>query len=240
MKQFAIIGLDYFGKRVLDELLELDAELLIIDKDRDLIDAYRDQPVEAVALDVLNEENLRRVLPEKLDAVIIDLGANIEASILTTSYCRKFGIPGIVVKAETEAHAEILKLVGATRVVFPNREAAKRIVPVLAAPSLLNYLPVSGKLAIAELELPSALVGLTLVEADLRKRHGLNLIAVKNGEGDEYQNPEPTYRFRSDDVALVSGADAALYSFGGSALKVRQRRNGIRGLRKLFGLGSKK
>jgi len=236
MKQFAIIGLSYFGKNVLDELLELDAEVLIIDKDRDVIDQYKDHPVSAVVMDVLNEESLRRILPKSIDGVIIDLGEKIEASILATSYCRKIGVPRIIVKAETEGHAEILELVGATKIVFPNREAAKRITPLLLSSALLNYLPVSGKLVIAELEIPARFFGLSLIEANLRQKYGLNLISVKNGDAEEYGLFSPEYRFRPNDVALVSGTDESLESFAGVAAKdqARSKRSGLRDLGNLF------
>lgn len=237
MKQFAIIGLSYFGKNVLEELLELDVDILLIDKDREVIDAYRDAPVSAVALDVLNEESLRRVLPPTVDGVVIDLGEKIEASILTASYCRKMGIKRILAKAETEAHGEILELVGATKVVFPNKEAAKRMVPLMLSSAVLNYLPVSGKLVIAELGIPERLIGKTPVEADLRRSFGLNIISVKNGEDDEYGTFHPDYRFREGDVALVSGSDEALDAFAGA--REREQKSAIRSLRRLFGLGKK-
>ncbi len=235
MKQFAIIGLSYFGKNVLDELLALDVDVLIIDKDRDVVDAYRDAPVSAVVLDVLNEENLRRALPATVDAVVIDLGDKIEASILATSYCRKMGIKTIIVKAETEAHAEILDLVGATKIVFPNKEAAKRVTPLLLSSALLNYLPVSGKLVIAELEIPADFFGRTVVETDLRKKYGLNLISVKNGEEEEYGLLTPEYRFRAGDVALLSGTDAALDAFTDRAAKGRTKESLVGSLKRLFG-----
>jgi trk system potassium uptake protein TrkA len=234
MKQFAIIGLSYFGKNVLEELLALDVEVLIIDKNREVVDAYSDSPLSAVVLDVLNEESLRHVLPATVDAVVIDLGDKIEASILATSYCRKMGIKTIIVKAETEAHAEILELVGATKIVFPNKEAAKRITPLMLSSALLNYLPVSGKLVIAELEIPDSFFGRTVVEADLRKKHGLNLISVKNVE-EEYGFLMPEYRFRPDDIALVSGTDEALDRFTGLAAKDRSKGSIIDSLKHLFG-----
>ncbi|HCM26616.1 MAG: hypothetical protein A2Z99_15325 [Treponema sp. GWB1_62_6] len=235
MKQFAIIGLDYFGKSLLDELLALDVDVLLIDKDQTVIDAYHDSPVSAVALDVLNMENLKHALPANIDAVVIDLGDKVEASILATSYCRKLGIKNIIVKAETDAHGEILDLVGATKIVFPNREAAKRIAPLMVSSALLNYLPVSGNLVIAELEIPEAFVGQTLIEADLRRKHDINLISVKNGEEEEYGLFTPDYRFRQGDVALVSGTDETLEKFAGRVSKESEKKSMMRNLKSLFG-----
>ncbi len=237
MKQFAIMGLSYFGRNVLDELLELGAEVLVIDRDRELIDQLPDKRVTAYVIDVLNEASLRHILPSDVDGVVIDMGAKIEASILATSYCRKIGISQIIVKAETQEHAEILELVGATRVVFPNREAAKRITPLMASSALLNYLPVSGKLVIAEINVPERFYGQSVVAVDLRKKFGLNLISVKNGDAEEYGLFSPDYVFRPGDVALVSGTDELLEEFCETATKderrVRKERFG--GLGKLFG-----
>lgn len=234
MKQFAILGLSYFGKDVLDELLEAGADILIIDKDRQVIDAYKDHPVNAIVMDIMNEENLRRALPKNLDGVVIDMGDNIEASILATSYCRKIGISRIFVKAVTEGHAEILEMAGATKIVFPNREAAKRVTPLLASSGLLNYMPVSGKLAIAEIEVPGRLFGVSLIEANLRTTYGLNLISVKNGE-DEYDLFTPEYRFRPGDVALVSGSVESIETFTDGKGRRAAPGRGIRAFERLFG-----
>lgn len=234
MKQFAILGLSWFGKNVLVELLDLGADVMIIDKDREVIDAYRDHPVTAVVMDIVNEENLRKALPQGLDGVVIDMGDKIEASILATSYCRKLGIPRIFVKAVTEGHAEILEMVGATKIVFPNREAAKRITPLLVSSGLLNYLPVSGNLVIAELVVPERLFGLSLLEANLRKNHGINLISVRNGD-EEYGLFSPEYRFRPGDVALVSGLDESIESFAEKHAPKVHHGSFVRDLGRLFG-----
>ncbi len=234
MKQFAILGLSWFGKNVLEELLDLGADVMIIDKDREVIDSYRDHPVTAIAMDIVNEENLRKALPPGLDGAVIDMGDKIEASILATSYCRKLGIPRIFVKAVTEGHAEILEMVGATKIVFPNREAAKRITPLLVSSGLLNYLPVSGNLVIAELVVPERLFGLSLLEANLRKNHGINLISVRNGE-EEYGLFSPEYRFRPGDVALVSGLDESVEAFANGHGPVRRGGSLMRDLGRLFG-----
>jgi trk system potassium uptake protein TrkA len=217
MKQIAILGLGHFGKSILDELLELNVDVLIVDKDRDLIDSYKDDPVSAVALDILTVETLRSVLPDSIDVVIIDLGGKIEASVLATSYCAKLNIKSIIVKAETATHGEILELVGATKVVFPNREAAKRISPLLLSASMLSYLPVSEGLAIAEFSIPEPFFGKTLIETELRKKYRLNLLSVRTGDA-EYRVCEPSYVFRDGDIGLFYGGGDALRKFSGSRI----------------------
>jgi trk system potassium uptake protein TrkA len=212
MKHIAILGLGHFGKSVLDELLDLKAEVFIIDKDRQVVDSYKDASAQAVILDILSVENLHKVLPESIDSVVIDMGHSLEASILATSYCAKLKVKTIIAKAETESHAEILELVGATKVVFPNQEAAKRITPLLLSSVLLNYLPVSGNLVIAELPIPAHLIGKTVAQTELRNIYQLNLISIRVAEG-EFRLAESGYTFQNGDVGLFCGTDAALNSF---------------------------
>ena len=222
MKQVAIFGLSHFGKSVLDELIRLNVEVFIMDKDRSRIDQYKDMAQGSVVIDVLNVENLRKVLPESTDAVIIDMGDSIEASILAASYCAKLRIKTIIVKAETESHGEILELVGATQVVFPNKEAAKRISPLLLSSVLLNYLPVSGKLVIAELAIPESMIGKTIMQVELRKKYALNLISVRAADA-EFDEFMPTYVFKPGDIGLFSGTDEALGKFAGYIVKTQKQ-----------------
>ncbi|MDR2536860.1 MAG: TrkA family potassium uptake protein [Treponema sp.] len=212
MKHVAILGLGQFSKSVLTELLELKVEVFIIDKDRQAIDVYKDISAHAAVVDILTIDNLRRILPESTDAVIIDMGNSIEASILATSYCAKLHVKTIIAKAETSAHAEILELVGATKVVFPDKEAAKRITPILLSSVLLNYLPVSGNLVIAELPVPDVLIGKTLISAELRRRYQLNLLSIRETEG-EFAACEPGYVFKRGDIGLFAGSDEDLNRF---------------------------
>lgn len=240
MKQFAILGLGYFGKTVLNELLDFGADVLVMDRDREVIDSCKDLPVNAIVMDVINQENITRALPKGLDGVVIDLGDNMEASLLATSYCRKLGIERIFVKALTEGHAEILELVGATKIIFPNQEAAKRITPLLVSTGMLNYLPVSGNLVIAEIEVPVRLFGLSLIEANMRQTYGVNLISVKNGEEEEYGLFTPEYRFRPGDIALVSGTEQAIQSLADPSKRKARSAEGTKSLGRLFGKGRSK
>jgi trk system potassium uptake protein TrkA len=222
MKQIAILGLGHFGKSILDELLKLNVDVFIVDKDRDLIDTYKDAPVSAVALDIMTVETLRKIMPESIDIVIIDLGGKIEASVLATSYCAKLNIKSIIVKAETDSHGEILELVGATKIVFPNREAAKRITPLLFSASMLSYLPVSEGLAIAELAIPDTFFGKTLIETELRKKYLLNLLSIRT-ESTDYAICEPRYVFKPGDIGLFYGRGEALRKFGVAAVNKNDR-----------------
>ena len=213
MKQFAIIGLDVFGQSLLEELTYIDCEILIIDKSREVIESYKDRVAHAFIADAINEEIINRLIPKTIDTAVVDLGGRIEVSVLVTNYLKKMGIPVIIARAESEEHGEILSLVGATRVVFPNREAAKRIAPMMISSLISSYLPLSSEFVIAEVKPPSRYVGKTLIESNLRREYELNVIAVRKEDGEDYSFFSPDYILQEDDIFLIAGSEKNLSHF---------------------------
>ncbi|MBN2440207.1 MAG: TrkA family potassium uptake protein, partial [Spirochaetales bacterium] len=213
MKQFAIIGLDFFGLRALEELIPFGIDILIIDKNEELIQSYKDKVSNAYVIDVTKIDALKKVLPKTIDVAIVDLGGNVEASILMINYLKELGIRQIVIKAETDQRGKIFELLGATMVVFPHREALKRIIPMLLSPLLMNYFPISEDLIIAEVKVPLKFSGKSLIQVDLRKNHRMNVIAIKDQETNKYQNFSPHYEFKDEDVILVSGSEKDISNF---------------------------
>lgn len=223
MKQFAIIGIGSFGKRILEELMLVDCEILLVDKDSDLIDFYKDQVSAAYIADVINEETIKKIIPPDIDTVIIDLGDKIEASILVTNYLKKMSIDNIIVKAETDQHGEILKIVGADHVVFPNSEAARRITPMLVSDLLFSYMPISNGLVMAEVRVPQEFIGQSLIEANIRQNRGINVIAIRKESGGDFEFFSPDYIMTSEDIFLVVGAELNVMKFAGADQIIRKK-----------------
>jgi len=223
MKQFALIGVDTFGKRVLEELVPLECEILLIDKNREIVDFYKDDVTEAYIADVINEETMNRLIPDDVDAVIIDLGKSTEASVLAVNYLKKMGQQNIYVKAETDQHGEILRIVGADHVIFPNQEAAKKLPPMLMSDNLFNYLPISNGLVMAEVQAKEELWEKTLQEADIRRTMGINVVAYRDSVGGEYKFFKPDHRIKKSDILLIAGPEENVVSFSGSPLPVKKK-----------------
>lgn len=226
MKQFAIIGLGAFGQRMLEELLEITDEIIILDKDKDIVERYKDSAKAAYITDAINEAALKKIVPPEIDAVIVDMGGKIEPSIMVTNYLKKMNVKEIIVKAETDEHGEILRMIGATKIIFPDQEAAKRITPMLASSALFNFLPVSAELAIAEIRANELCIGKTLIELDLRKNWNLNVIALGsvNAEGFTFIS-DPGYRFTADDLLLVAGNEESINKFSSTRKERNPARN---------------
>jgi trk system potassium uptake protein len=233
MKQYAIIGLSNFGKFMLDELSKLDCEILVVDKKRELIEAIKDRVTSAFIADAMNEETIKRLIPETIDAAIVDLGDSLEVSILVTNYLKKMGVKRIVAKAESSQHGEILDIIGADTVVFPNREAAKRLVPMIFSDAVFGYFPIGDDLVIAEVIIHKKMAGKSVIDVDLRRQSGLNIIALKKGDRYE-QVVSGDHILKEDEILLVSGSPADIEKFSGDKLTEGDNKKKGNGLKLFF------
>ncbi|MCK9169996.1 MAG: TrkA family potassium uptake protein, partial [Treponema sp.] len=203
-----------FGCRIVEELEQADADVIIIDKNRDIIEKYKSSIHYAYISDAINEASLKKILPDDLHAAVVDLGSQLETSILVTNHLHKMGVKHIVVKARSDEHGEILKLVGATDVVYPDLDAALHIAPMLISSALFNYVQVSENFALAEVGVRADLFGLTLAESNLRQKYGLNLVAVrKSGDTDFNSVSSPSMKLEENIILLVAGTNDALQKY---------------------------
>lgn len=202
---------------MIDELSKINCEILVVDKSKEIIEMIKDRVTNAVIADAINEETINKLIPKTIDAAVVDLGDRIEVSILVTNYLKKMGIKNIVAKAESNEHGEILEIIGADHVVFPNREAAKRLAPMILSELLHNYLPINDELVIAEIQIPEKYNGKSLREADLRKSMGINVIGVKQ-DAVYKQNFDPDYIIQDEEIMLVAGSPSNISSLSGEPI----------------------
>ncbi len=218
-KQFAIIGLDDFGMRMLDELSLADCEILVIDKRADRIDLVKDRVTTPVITDAMNEEMICRIVNKNIDAAIVDMGNSMEASLLVCHYLKKIGVQSIIARAETVQQGEILETVGATRVVFPSTEAAQKIAPGLLSSQVVNFIPLAGDLVFAEIKMPSRFFGKNFIEIDFRRKVGMTVVAVKeNEETQEFSGFAPETIITKEAIYLVVTSEEILFNFSGGDL----------------------
>lgn len=214
MTTIAVIGLGSFGCRIVEELIETQAELIILDRDREIVEKYKNSVVNAYITDAISEETLKKVIPLDINAAIVDLGSQLESSILVTNHLKKMGIQNIVIKARSDEHGEILKLVGATKIIYPDLDAAIHVVPLLLSSTFLSYMQLSENFAIAEVKVRKDLEGKTLMESLLRQSYGINVIGYRKKEDMEIQNVSmPSMVLEPDMILLVSGENQSIQAY---------------------------
>lgn len=205
-KQVAVIGLGRFGSSVARTLHNLGHEVLGIDGDPDLVDLFSAELTHAVACDCTDEEALRALGLRNFDVVVVAIGHDVQASILTTVLLKEMGAPLVIAKAATELHGRTLSKVGADKVIYPERDMGARLAHSLLTGSETDYIELSPEYTMMELAAPQKLVGKSLREANLRARFGISVMAVKSGERINAA-PLATDEIKQGDILVLLGSN---------------------------------
>ena len=131
-----------------------------------------------------------------------------DTSILTVLNLVSLGVPKVIAEAASAEHGEILEKLGA-EVVYPERDIAIRLAHRLETSKILDYVQLSEKVNISKMLVPESLVGKTVLEANLRKQFGVNIIAIEN-HAEVLRNVGPAYAFRKGDVLFLAGDKSGL------------------------------
>jgi trk system potassium uptake protein len=209
-KRICVIGLGGFGGE-LARALAKDCELLAIDRNESTINEISEDVHRALCFDARDYASLSSVVTRELDEVVVCMGASLEASILCTLHLRRIGVERIRVRALSNDHASILMAVGATEVVFPERETALRLAQQIQNSNLLDFIPLSDDYMVMQVASPESFCGKTLAQADVRGRFGLFVIAVKEHVPERTVFlPGPDFVIKPSDSLVIIGKDEGL------------------------------
>lgn len=203
-KQFAIIGVGRFGASVAACLVSQGYEVLAVDADEERVQKISDMVTHAVCTDTTDEDALKSLGIRNFDAVVVAIGHDVQASVLTTLLLKELGVGYIVAKAQNALHGKMLEKIGADRVVYPERDIGVRIAHNLISTNVQEYIELSPELSIVEVAVPRAMAGKSLAESNLRAGYGLNLVAIKR-DGTIMVSPKPEEVIRPGDMLLVIG-----------------------------------
>ncbi len=217
MRQFAVIGIGRFGFKIAEILIQKGAQVLAIDRNHLLVEKIRDMVTEAVQLDSTDEDALRESGIQEVDVAVVSIGEDVESNILTTTILKNFGIQEIVSRASSRLHAQILKEVGATRVVFPEEDMGLRVAHSILEPGVLEYIELGADYNLAEIEVKGDFIGKTFQELNIKSRYRVNVIMImkkvkqksdKDGimfEKEIKELPAPEYVLGEKDILVVVG-----------------------------------
>lgn len=179
---YAVLGLGRYGTAVARELVENGMEVIAIDTDQRIVnDAVAYLPVCKCA-DVTDAEVISRLGIENIDTVIVCMASNLEASVMAVTLCKEAGVKTVIAKCANEMHQKILLRVGADKVVFPENESGIRLAKNLLSSGFIDMISLSKDISIVEIDVRDEWIGKNLIELNLRKKYGFNIVAVKKGE----------------------------------------------------------
>lgn len=217
-KQFVVIGLGRFGSSIATTLYSLGNDVLVIDKNEDLIQDIASEVTHAVQADATDENALKALGIRNFDVAIISIGGDIQSSVMATLILRELGVKYIIAKGNGELHAKVLYKIGADRVVLPEKDMGVRVAHNIISSSILDYIELSSDYSIMEVKAFKDWVGKDLKSLDLRKKYGINVIAIKTGEKINL-NPAADDIVCKDNVIVAIGSKEALNSLEGAIIK---------------------
>ena len=210
-----VIGLGRFGSNVAKILFEQGHDVLVIDRDMDMVQSVIDQKIveNAMQLDAIDAVSLRKLELEKFEAVIVAIGGSVEDSLLTAATLKELGVTRIVAKASDVMHGKILEKIGVDQIVYPEAEMGVRVAKQLLGLSFLEEFALNENFSIAEVPLPEAFEAKTLQESNIRSEHQLNILAIRRAGGHFSVSPTPKAALQKGDHILVLGTHNSIEAF---------------------------
>jgi trk system potassium uptake protein len=208
MKRVVVIGLGIFGSQLARQLYESGLDVIAVDKNKDVVQKIKDYSTKAVVADASEKEILESIGVGADDVVVISFGEDLSASTLLTLHLKELKVRTIIVKVPNEDYKRILLKVGASEAIIPEREMANKVARGIISPNVLEYLPISEDYTIVELAPPTAFIGKTLAELDLRKKYNLQVIAIRDVLTSKMQLvPRASSIIKDSDVMVIIGKE---------------------------------
>jgi trk system potassium uptake protein TrkA len=208
MKRVVVIGLGIFGSQLARQLYDKGIDVVAVDKNKDVVQKIKDHSTKAVLADATDKEVLESIGIDAGDTVVISFGEDLSASTLLTLYLKEMKVREIIVKVPNDDYKRILLKVGASEAIIPEREMANKVARSIISPNVLEYLPISEDYTICELAPPTAFIGKSLAELDLRKRYQLQVIAIRDVLSESLQLvPRASSIIKDSDVLVIIGRE---------------------------------
>ncbi len=178
-RSIAVLGLGKFGRSLAESLYTLGMDVMVVDRNPNVIREFVSKSTIAVCADLENEEDIQALDLKHMDMVVVCMGTNLAPSVMCVVEAKNQGVPFVMAKALSPQMSTILKKVGADQVINPEAESGIRTARALASPTILDLFDVGENLCMIEMVPDKKWIGKTLLELDLRQKRGINVIAMK-------------------------------------------------------------
>lgn len=214
-KKVLIIGLGRFGNAVAETLWLRGADVTVVDSDPSLVDAIKGRSHAAFVADGTDPTVLTSVGAQNMDAVVVTFGEAFESAVLAVSTLKSLGVPEIVARGATSRRVEVLRAVGATRVLEVEQEMGARVAQQLLTPTANDLLDLASQYRVVPWPASGHLVGCSLKDSGLRQSYGINVIGVRpaGDHSTKLKPPSPDYVIKAGDICLLVAEDSEMQRF---------------------------
>lgn len=210
---FAVIGLGRFGRALVEELIKLEAEVLVIDKDYEKIEKVAKALTNTVCLDSTDIEALKEVGISNYDKVVVATGMDVDNSILTTLILKDLGVREVYVKVQSDYHARVVEKLGVDHehLIWPERSTGIRLAKVLVSNSFLDFFELDEDYSFITIKASEKVVGHNLLDLDIRRNYQVNIVAIRRNS--QIMIPSSETPLEDDDELLLVGHNENIKKF---------------------------
>ncbi|MBQ1721771.1 MAG: TrkA family potassium uptake protein [Lachnospiraceae bacterium] len=202
-KTIAVLGLGKYGISLAKSMYEMGADVLVVDNNPDKLKEMEGFCTAAVCADLTNEDEVELLGLKNMDIVAVAMGGNLSASILSVAVAKELKVPLIVAKSSSDRMSNILKKIGANKVIVPEEYGGEQSARILASNTFLDYFQVDKNLCMVEMRPLPKWVGKNMIELNVRKNYRANVIAVKNCESGHWEIIDPAEPLSEEDELLI-------------------------------------
>jgi len=206
---YAVFGLGRYGKAVAKELVEDGAEVLAIDIDEEVVNEASAVIPFCKCADITDPEVIKQLGISNMDVVVISVAGDLEASVMATMLCKEAGVKRVIVKCANEMNCKIMTKIGADQVVIPENESGIRLAKNLLSSGFVDIIELSKDVSMVELSVRPEWEGKNLIELSLRKKYGINVVALIEGK-EVCTNINPEQALSASMKLIVIGNTAKL------------------------------
>lgn len=203
-KQILLIGLGRFGKHIATELYALGHQVMAVDEDEARMNEALPYITNGQIGDCTSQAFLESLGVDNFDVCIVTISGDFQASLECTYLLKELGAKMIVSRAERDGQAKFLLRNGADEVVYPEKQLAKWVAIRFSSSHILDYIELDDDHAIFEVDMPESWIGKTVIEVDVRRKYGINIMGIKES-GRLNLTITPETRFHAADTILVLG-----------------------------------
>ena len=216
-RSFCIIGLGRFGRTLTDELIDRGHQVMVIDADPDAVNAVAEHVNNAVIGDATNESVLRSSGALDYDVIVIALSEPMEDSLLITLTLKDMGAQNIIARANSDPHKTILKKIEANQIIFPEKDMGVKVAHMISNSNVIEYFEFSDDYSIVKINVPLSWIGKNMIDLAIRRKYGVNVIAVENQTDENtHVSPPPQREFMEGDEVTLMGMNEVIEKIIGS------------------------
>ncbi len=206
-KSILVIGMSRFGRHLAKRLADLGNDVMIVDKNEEIINKHGSYFTDALCGDCTNEDIVRALGVDNFDICFVAIGDDFQSSLVITALLKENGAKYIVTKAKQDIQEDLLKRIGADEVVYPDKAIAEKVARKFNAKNVFDFIELTDEYSVYETAIKPEWEGKSINELNIRQKYKINIIAIKAGT---YLNPIPgaDYIFRGDDHIIIIGKNS--------------------------------